>query len=188
MSEALKRRRVGRDYNAIERIAGSLNDRSNQKAAFQLARGGDCSIGNNPRVNGSLVCCRTGGTKRWNPICLTFAISHIKQRSLGRIEASRIEDRTLSIALEKRRVSAPAHAIVKCQLSINLPLILRIPLKEVQFAISEISGFRLGITSEITEQRVCIGEARVPSAQSRRCRDSEAVVDGGTAIAEVQSA
>src|SRR5207245_3829585 len=53
---------------------------------------------------------------------------------------------------------------------------------------SEISSFRLGITSEITEQRVCIGEARVPSAQSRRCRNSETVVDGGTAIAEIQSA
>ena len=82
-------------------------------------------------------------------------------------------------------MSAPAHAIVKRQLSINLPLILRIPLKEVQLAIREVSGFRFGVSIEITQQRIRIREVCISGAQSCRGRDGEAVAG---AVAEVQSA
>ena len=51
-------------------------------------------------------------------------------------------------------MKTPSHSIVEGQLAIDLPLVLGVPLKQPQLAVSEIARLGLGIGIEITENRV----------------------------------
>ena len=82
-------------------------------------------------------------------------------------------------------MSAPAHSVVQSYLASELPLILRIPLKQSQLTIGEVAGLGLGISIEITQQRIRIREVCISSTEGRGGRYSEAVTGAGP---EIQSA
>ena len=83
MPEPLESSGVGWHHNAIERIAGSWHERTNQIGRQQLS---GCRI-RNARINRPGISRATGGPEGRNPIGLTETIARIEQRCLGRVEA-----------------------------------------------------------------------------------------------------
>ena len=70
----------------------------------------------------------------------------------------RIKVRTLTIELKLAGGMPESHSVIERQLPVNLPLILRVPLKELELEISKRPRTLFSVTVEITQQRVCVGE------------------------------
>src|SRR5438552_3720190 len=75
--------------------------------------------------------CAKGG----NPIRLTRAIGDVEQRRFRGIVTGRVKVRALPIELEKWRMAAPAHSVVKRESPAYFPLILGIPLQQPYFTV-----------------------------------------------------